>query len=149
MAIIQLNKKTTVRRTHKQRVFKELKNVGVTWYGMLKFAPHYLPKIIHNDEHIMGAVYGRYTDKAGANNWNEGMLVATDLRVIFLNHKPGYTKIDEMTYDVVSGVSMTTAGFSAVSLRTRLGDYKFRFANKRCSEIFVEYVERRRIEKAD
>lgn len=149
MAIVELNKTImTPKPTHKQRINKELKAVGVTWYGMLKFAIRYMPKIIHEDEHIKGVVYGRYRDKSGGSNWNEGMLIATDLRVIFLDHKPGFTKIDEITYDVVSGISITTAIFSAVTLRTRLGDYMIRFANERCAEIFVEYVEERRLEKS-
>jgi hypothetical protein len=107
MAIIELDKTAKVQPTHKQRIDKELKAVGVTWYGMLKFSVHHLPKIIHEDEHIKGVVYGRYRDRSGGSNWNEGMLIATDLRVIFLDHKPGFTKIDEITYDVVSGVSIT------------------------------------------
>ncbi|NDD84356.1 hypothetical protein EBZ38_08815 [bacterium] len=60
-----------------------------------------------------------------------------------------FTKSDELTYDVISGISITTAIFSAVTLRTRLGDYTLRFANQKCAEIFSNYVEKRRIENAD
>lgn len=147
MAIIELKKTTVVKPTHKQRINKELKAAGVTWFGMIKFAIRYLHKIVHEDEHIKGVVYGRYSDKFGGSNWNEGTLIATDLRVMFLDHKPGFTNLDELTYDVVSGVSLTKAIFSAVTLRTRLGDYMIRFANERCAEIFVDYVEERRLEK--
>lgn len=134
--------------SHKQRVHNELKQAGVTKYGMTKFSVRYAHNIIHANEHIMGAVYGRYKELGGPS-FNEGMLIATDKRVLFLDHKPGYTKSDELTYDVISGISITTAIFSAVTLRTRLGDYTLRFANQKCAEIFSNYVEKRRIENAD
>jgi len=132
--------------SHADNIKAELKAVGVTAYGMKKFAIHYLPKVIHEDEHIKGIVYGRYKDKTGSISLNEGMLIATDSRIIFLDHKPGFTLLDELTYDVVSGVTRTTAVFSAVSLRTRMGDYNIRFANANCANIFVRYVEDRRLE---
>lgn len=130
---------------HEERVYQELRAVGVTSFGLKKFSVKYLPKIIHDKEHVKGAVYGRYNDKAGMP-LNEGLLVATDLRIIFLDHKPGFTKTDEITYEVVSGVSKITAIFSSVTLRTRLGDFTVRFAKSKAADIFVRYVEERRLE---
>lgn len=130
---------------HKLRVLNELRQVGVSRYGMTKFSVRYAYKVIHKDEHVKGAVYGRYKEEGGTS-FNEGLLIATDKRVLFLDHKPGFTKTDEMTYDVVSGINKTTTLFSAVTLRTRLGDYMLRFANPRCASIFANYVEKRRIE---
>jgi len=130
---------------HKSRIKSELKQAGVGRYGMTKFSVRYAYKVIHKDEHIMGAIYGRYKEEGGSS-FNEGMLIATDKRVLFLDHKPGFTKTDEMTYDVLSGITKTTALFSAVTLRTRLGDYTLRFTNPRCATIFAKYVEKRRIE---
>jgi general stress protein 26 len=75
------------------------------------------------------------------------MLVATDRRVIFLDHKPGYTAFDELTYDVISGVKLTSAGFSAVTLHTRLGDYLIRFVNTRAANNFTHYIETKRLEE--
>ena len=131
---------------HEERIKQELKDAGVTRFGMLKFAVKDLPSIIHKKEHINGVVYGRYGEKTGSLTLVEGMLVATDHRIIFVDHKPGYTSTDEITYDVVSGVKKTTAVFSAVTLHTRIGDYTIRFANSRCAAIFVRYVEKRRLE---
>lgn len=68
----------TTKLSHKERINKELLEAGVTRYGMKKFAVHYLPNVIHENEHIKGIVYGRYRDKQGVTNWNEGILVATD-----------------------------------------------------------------------
>lgn len=134
-------------KSHDKRIVSELRAAGVTGYGMKKFAIRYLPKVIHKDEHIKGVVYGRYKEKDGPS-LNEGALIATDLRVIFLDRKPGYTKNEEVTYDVVSGVKKTTAIFTAVTLHTRLGDYSLRFVNAKCASIFVRYVEERRLQSA-
>ena len=130
---------------HEKRIKQETLAAGVTKFGMKKFGIKYLPKVIHENEHIGGVVYGRYSEKGGPK-YSEGALIATDLRVIFLDHKPGYTKKDIITYDVVSGINTTTAIFSAVTLHTRLGDFVIRFANPKCANIFKTYIEKRRLE---
>lgn len=132
--------------SHEKRIKQELKAAGVTWYGMTKFAVRYLPRFIHEDEHVKAIVYGRYGDKTGSIKLNEGTLIATNLRIIFLDHKPGYTAIDEFSYDVVAGINLTVAVFSAITLHTRTGDYRIRFANSVCAEKFLHYVEERRLE---
>jgi len=133
---------------HEKRIKQELIAAGVTNFGLKKFAIKYLPKVIHENEHIKGIVYGRYGIEGGPS-LNEGTLIATDLRIIFLDHKPGYTKKDIITYDVVSGVKITTAIFSAVTLHTRLGDFVIRFANSNCANRFKKYIESHRIENID
>ncbi len=133
-----------------ERIRQELKNAGVTSYGLAKFATRYLPQILHENEHIHGAVYGRYTAGTGLLNWEEGILIATELRIIFLDRKPGYEARDELTYDVVAGVQKSYAWpFAAVTLHTRLGNYTIRFANKKCIDTFVHYVEKRRLESTN
>lgn len=130
-----------------QRIKQELKMVGVTSFGLVKFTSKYLPAVLHPDEHIKGAVYGRYTEGTGLLQWVEGMLVATDKRILFIDHKPGFSKVDELTYDVISGVKKVyTWPFSSMTLHTRLGDYLVRFANAKCIDIFVQYIEARRLE---
>jgi len=132
--------------THKDRIARELKEVGLTRFGKMKFAVRYLPNIIHEDEHIGGIVYGRYRTGPGLLSLIEGMLIATDKRVVFLDHKPGYTNIDEVTYDVVSGVEMSSVAFMyAVKLHTKVKDYSIRFANAKCAKVFAAYVEGRRL----
>lgn len=143
---MEMNK---VSEDHVARVQIELQKVGVGRFGRLKFSIRYLPKLIHDDEHIGGVVYGRYRTGPGLMSLIEGMLVATDKRVIFLDHKPGYTTSDEVTYDVVSGVELSSVGFMySVVLHTKVKDYSIRFANGRCANIFTHYVETRRLEKS-
>jgi hypothetical protein len=92
-------------------------------------------------------VYGRYSEGNGPLQWVEVMLVATDKCILFVDHKPGFSKVDELTYDVVSGVKKVyTWPFSSVTLHTRIGDYTLRFANAKCIDIFVQYIETRRLE---
>jgi hypothetical protein len=130
-----------------QRIRQELRAAGVTSFGLAKFASKYLPTILHPDEHVKGAVYGRYTEGRGSLAWTEGMLIATDRRILFVDHKPGFSTLDELTYDIVSGVKKVFAWpFSSVTLHTKLGDYMLRFANAKCIDILVHYIEQRRLE---
>lgn len=131
----------------KYRVKKELRAAGATSYGLLKFNARYLPNIIHDLEHIKAVIYGRYTEAPGLLSLTDRMIVATDRRIISLNHKPGYTDIDEFTYDIVDGVEELTAGpFSGVVLNTKINNLNIRFVNKNCADKFTHYIEKRRIE---
>lgn len=125
---------------HKKRVYKELKDLGVSWFGMATMESQYLPEIIHPDEHIGGVVYGRHPE-------GFAMIIATDCRVIFLDKKPLFENIEEITYDVISGVRFGHAGFgSTVTLYTRVREYPIRSYNKKCAQSFVEYIESRSLE---
>ncbi len=131
---------------HVKTVNAALKEAGMTKYGMMKFATRYLPRVIHEGEQIKGVVYGRYGRDAKIGGF-EGMLVATNLRVLFVDHKPGYTSVDEVAYDSVSGVETSYAGiFTALTLHTKIGNFTIRYANKKCVNKFVDYVESRRLE---
>ena len=136
---------------HAERIKRELIAAGVTRYGLRKFAAHYVYRIIHPQEHIMAVVYGRYGSGEGLfGGMSEGMLIATERRVIFLDYKPGFTDLKEFTYDVVSGIErITTALFSSVKLFTRIGNFSLRYANSHCVELFMEYIELRRLETKD
>jgi general stress protein 26 len=123
---------------HKKRILQELRAAGMTTYGTMKMETEQLPKIIHDNEHIGGVVYGRTTgDKVGS-----AMLVATDKRIIFLDVKPFFTTSDEVSYDVVAGVKQTKAGpFAGITLHTRVREYGLRFVNTTCAYNFVEFIE--------
>ncbi|MBL8159276.1 pyridoxamine 5'-phosphate oxidase family protein [Candidatus Saccharibacteria bacterium] len=139
----------SARRAHTARITRELAKAGATRFGLYKFAGRYLPAILAEDEQIEAAVYGRYREGAGLISLSEGWLVATDRRVIFLDHKPFYTSMDEMGYDAVTGVKRTTAGwFSAITLHSKLGDYRIRYANRQCVNNFMQVIETKRLEKS-
>lgn len=119
------------------RVKAELRVHGAVAYDLWLPETHYLPRVIHEDEHIMGTVYGRY--KGG-----RGVLVATDQRVLFLDKKPGWMRCDEITFAVIGGVTRTKIGpMGNVTLHTRLGDYTLRTFNQKNAENFADYIEAR------
>jgi uncharacterized pyridoxamine 5'-phosphate oxidase family protein len=126
---------------HAERIKDELIKAGVTKYGLLKAESWYLPKVIHKDERIGGVVYGRVKKSSV-------MLVATDLRVIFLDCKPLFTVTDEISYEVVFGVKQNQTGIhSSVTLHTRVANYALNYVNTNCANKFVEYIENRKVEK--
>lgn len=131
----------------RKRIKRELIAAGITGWGLRKFNSRYLPRIIHDYEHIMGVIYGRFAEGPGLLSMVDRMVVATDRRIISLNHKPGYTDTDEFTYDIIDGVDEAEAGpFAAVTLNTKISHFTIRFVKKRCAEKFVHYIEKRRLE---
>jgi general stress protein 26 len=108
------------------------------------FTTNYLPRALHKDERIMAAVFGRRKESEGFFGFVEGLLVATDKRILFLDHRPGYTTIDEISYDVVSGVNITsTIFYASIILFTKIANYKLSFANHESAQRFVDYIENR------
>lgn len=122
---------------HQERIKKELKAAGMTAYGQHKMSSHHLPKVIEEDEHIKGVVYGHC-------GIGLAMLVATDKRVIYLERRPMFTSMDDISYDVVAGVKLVDAGlFPAVTLHTRMGNYTLTYVNPVCGGRFEKYIESR------
>jgi len=125
---------------HRYRVIQELKAAGMSRYGFIKLETRELPKIIHPREHIKAVVYGR--GEKGLS-----MMIATDCRIIYLDKKFFSVSMDEITYDVVSGISYSQAGyFMGITLHTRIGDFSLKFVSKAAAHIFVEYIESHRLE---
>lgn len=121
----------------------ELKVLGVGAVGLRTPEVKELVRILHPNERIGGVVYGRHSSGL---TW----LVATDKRILFLNIKPLFSTIDELTYDVVSGIKSSHAGlFTTVVLHTRVSDYVIRFVNQKCAAIFIKYIETRRLESGE
>lgn len=124
----------------------QLRAAGVTDYGMKKFGIKHLSNLIREGEVIKGVVYGRYRSGSGALFLSEGTLVATDRRVVFLDHKPAFSNFEEITYDMVGGIRHQKFGsFHTVVLHTRMGDFTIAYTNPKCTKIFTEYIESRRI----
>lgn len=133
---------------HAKRINDELKAVGFTRMNLRRFTSKYLPKVIHKDEKILAAVSGRRKETEGFFGLVEGMLVATDKRVIFIDHRPGFTDMDEVSYDVVTGVNLSrTLVSSSVTLFTKIHNYVLSYARTSCAEAFVEYVEENVLER--
>jgi general stress protein 26 len=126
------------KRENINRIQQELKDAGMTNYGFLKLETAYLPEVIHDNEHITGVIYGRLAD----NVLESVMLVATDRRIIFVDCKPFNKNYDEITFDVVAGINVSTVGpFSSVVLHTRVKDYSVKFVNMNCAKNFALHIE--------
>lgn len=127
----------------KKRIHDQLRKAGVSKYSIRKNEVRYLVTIIHEDETIGAAINGR-------SEVGSVMLVATDRRVIYLDCKSFYTTVDELTYDVVSGVNFHIQGtFANVTLHTRIGEYHMRIVNPKSAEHFVNFIEAKRLEQPD
>lgn len=139
-----VQKKSVASIEHKDRIKEELHRAGVTTLGRYRFSGMYLPEVIHEDEHIEAAIFGRHKELQGFFGAVEGMLVATDKRVIFIDHRPGYTTMDEFTYDVISGVNITKAIYNAsVTLYTKVSNYRLSYVGKESAKKFANYIEER------
>lgn len=132
----------TSKNEHSKRINRELIQAGVTIYGLLKAESRYLPKVIHDDEHIEAVIYGQHHDSSA-------MLVATDHRIIYLDKKPIATFIDEVTYDVVSGIELEVHTlFATVTLHTAVANYEIRYVNIRCADTFTRFIEDMKVKRS-
>lgn len=128
------------------RVNSELLKAGFTKNDMRRYSVKYLPSVINPDEHIEAAVSGRQKGHEGMFGLIEGMLVATNQRVIFIDHRPGYTTMDDITYDVVAGVNLsTTLFFASVTLYTRVMNYQLSYVSSKSAQKFANFIEKQHI----
>lgn len=126
-----------------KRIHDELKAAGITGYGLTKMAIRELPHILHDDEHIKGILYGQI------GGGNSATLVATDKRIVFVDKRMMFMTVDEVAYDVVSGIKVSSSGlFTTVQLHTKVNDYLLRRVNAQCARIFTSFIEKKRLEIA-
>jgi hypothetical protein len=102
-----------------------------------------------DNEVIEGIVYGRYRFTSNLAQ-GRGALVATNKRILFIDHKPLFQRTTEVTYDVVSGIARSSTGlFGAITLSTRLGDVTIRTNNQRGTATFVRAIEAHIFQRRD
>jgi hypothetical protein len=124
-----------------RRVKRELLDAGSTLYGLMKSETKILPKLLHPGEHIEAVVYGQH-------HANSVMLVATSERIIYLDKKPMALFLDEVSYEVVSGLEFQIHTlFATLVLHTPVKNYDIRFVNLRCAENFAKHIEDKRLAK--
>lgn len=126
---------------HIDRIRKELQAAGLSRYALGKGESRRLPDLIHSQEHIHAAVMGRRDMVTNA------MLVATDRKIIHIQYSPFFMNTDEITFEVVSGVSLGRQGLAnSLTLHTRIGDYNLKLVDSKTAERFIAYIETRRLE---
>lgn len=124
-----------------RRVKDDLLRVGISNYAIHRAEARHLAEVLNPDEKIHAAVYGR--TKEGA-----AMLVATARRIIYFRKTALVSTTDDITYEVVSGLTLRLAAglFSSLILHTRTGDYSLKYVNVKSSRIFKQYIEQNRLE---
>ncbi len=131
----------TATQMYAQNINAAIIALGADRYDLLLPETHHLPTIIHDDEQIIGIVYGAYT-QVNVHVSGRGVLIATTQRVLLLDKKPLFERRDELSYGVISGVSYSRAGIaSTVVLHTRIGDITLRTLNKTCAQSFIQAIE--------
>jgi len=127
-----------------ERIRVELQAAGVSRFGRMKFPSKYLAQVIHPDEHISAAILGRTKEANGVVGYIESMLIATDRRVIFIEHQPFRTIMDEISYQVVTGVKVSAAAlFASLTLFTKVANYTLMFLDLNKAQHFASYIEGR------
>lgn len=130
-----------------EMIHDELKRAGISGFGLMKFSSRYLAKVLRKGEHVFAAANGRYHEIHG-QPFNAAIMVATNERILFLDHKPGYTSLDEIPYDVVSGYHVAlTPWFAAFTLFTRSANYALTFARRSCIEKLEKFIETKQLEQ--
>lgn len=126
----------------KKYVQVRLKELGLGSYEMLRSEARHLHKVLHDNEKI-GAVL------SGKSPQGHIMLIATDGRIMVLDCKPLFNNCQDVTYFVVSGVTIGHVGpFHSVALETRVGRFSIKTTNYKTSVSFKAYIDRRCIEHA-
>ncbi len=126
---------------HIDRIMQELEAAGLSKYALGKGESRRLPDMIHTKEHVHAAVMGRKDLVTNA------MLVATDRKVLHIQYSPFFMNTDEITYEVVSGVTFGRQGLTnSLTLHTRIGDFNLKLVNASAAERFIAYIEERRLE---
>lgn len=120
----------------------DLQALGADDFDLLLPETHALLDIIHADETVIGIVYGRYKQNNTEHASGRGILVATNNRLLLVDKKPMFLKCDELSYNVISGVSYSKGGIAGTAtIHSRTGDISIRTYNSKCANIFVEAIE--------
>lgn len=141
---------TPQEQAHAERIRAELEDAGVSRLALYKPTSRYLSNVIGKNEHIKAVVFGRRSEIEGFFGFIGGALVATDKRILFVDHRPGYTTMDEVGYDIVTGINVSHAGsYAGLVLYTKIGNYELSFASHPCVTNFERYIETRRVVDED
>lgn len=126
-----------------ERIRRELLDAGMTFYGLLKSETKVLHKLLHPNEHIEAVVYGHHHSSLV-------MLVATNERILFVDKKIMALYLDEVSYEVISGIEFEIhLLFATIVLHTPVKNYDIHYANLHCAENFARHIEAHRLQRED
>lgn len=114
----------------------EMRMLGATKAVISKSEVRQLAEVLHQQENILGFVYGAYESAAFA------LLVATSKRIIFISKTPGNLIVDDIPYDMIASLEYNVGMlWGRVKLFARHKNYNFTFVNKRYIPGFAHVVE--------
>lgn len=119
------------------RIRRQLIRAGISYWGLQKTETRYLTRLLFSDEIIGGVTYGH-------NKEGSVMLVATSQRVLYIDVKPMFKKVEDINYDNVAGITLNWIGLAGtIVLHTGIGDISVRTMNRKAANIFRNYIEKR------
>ena len=141
--INQRHLSATILKPHKARIKRQLHKLGADRHELQLPETNMLPLVVRADERIQGIVFGTYKQATLARPLHgRGALVATDQRVLLIDHKPLYIRCDELSYSSVSAVSYRKVGFGGtIVLHNSLGDISLQTMNQNGVDMFVAAIE--------
>lgn len=148
---LRRSKHTALHRNTRQApdLQSTLKRLGANLYDRHLPETRSLADLLMDNEVMEGIIYGNYSLTNNPAK-GRGALVATNRRILFIDHKPLFQRTTEVTYDVVSGVARSSTGlFGMVTLSTRLGDITVSTRNQRSATTFVHAIETHIFHKRD
>jgi len=120
----------------KNRVQDELLDARMGFFDMQHAEPQSLYRFLHPHEKVIGAMRGHLPEGGVA------MLVATSLRIMYLDKTPFNVKVEEISYEIVSGITYQVGRFfSHVTLHTSNGPIQLRWVTTKAAEIFIHTLE--------
>lgn len=131
----------TSTQAKRQRVREELLAAGMTLYGLTKSESKALPDHIGDNEHILAVIYGQYEATSA-------MMVATNLRLLFIDIRAMHNIVEDTSYDSFGDLSIDEGiMYSKVTLRTKPKEYTFHMVNRVCARRFLNVVEEKTLRR--
>jgi hypothetical protein len=123
------------------KIIKELRSCGFNFWQLKSLEVKHLADFLEKDEHILAAAYGHNPDK------DKSIIVATDMRIVYMDYIPLFYSIDEVSYSAVRGVTYSTNGLrSTITLHTSQMDLTLRYIKLGMAKKFVDFIETKSIE---
>lgn len=135
--------KRLLRYYKNQHILHELEDTGLTNFDLHRRESKHIIRYLHPYEHVKAAVRGKLPDGGWA------LIVATNLRVIFLHDIPLFSNMEEISYDLVSGVTCNQIGnfYASITLSTRSHDYELSFVSLSAARKFVDFLEKMAVDR--
>lgn len=127
----------------KSEVREQLRQAGLYGFELRRRECRTLYRYLHKSEQVFAAI-GGWSPHGGY-----ALLAATSHRIIYLRQQLLFTAIDEIAYEMVGALSISSSRwYASVTVHARTGDYRLEYVNHIAAQTFVDFVERKSIDSA-